>query len=535
MLISPTILFLQLVVAAIGFSCLVWPIFRYFRDPKQLRRYPGPFLAGITNIWIMYKHYIGQRTSTVHELHQKHGKILRIGPNSLSFSSLDAARDIYGHGTPTSKDRFYDSLAGVHRQLFDSIDKEEHARKRKLFAAAFAQKSVEEKEYHVNADIAALVRQFDRLCTDPPAAAKGQTILYDKDQVQREFTDARRWFNLLTLDLAADFAFGIKLGFVKQGDDWAVCETLQGERYMAHPEASTNPNLLITSTLGYARLSFFNVNRKLFKWHRGWRDGEIVTDFVIHLVRKRLAAEKDGQERSDFFQALSYSRDGVPTDMEFGELIQECALLMVAGSETTACALQNIFYFLILHPRCMQTLYEELESALGNEDGDDDELVPAYDRVKFLPYLRAVIDETLRLRPSLPIALPRTTPPDGMNIAGVWVPGNTTVSASTWTIHRDPELFERPLEFLPERWLGENGVKIQKGFMAFSSGARACVGRNMAYMELTLVVAALVHRYHFALPSPDWKPTICETFVIKSGPMPVKIWRRRGGRTKSLA
>lgn len=528
MLVSPTVVFLQLAVASIGFSCLLYPIFRYLRDPKQLRKYPGPFLAAISDIWIMYKHYWGQRTTTVYELHKKHGRIVRIGPNSLSFTSLEAVKDIYGHGTPTTKDQFYDSLAGVHRQLFDSIDKEEHARKRKLYANAFAQKSVEEKEYHVNADIAELIRQFDKFCTDPPAPGQ---VVFDKEQQKREFINARRWFNLMTLDLAADFSFGIKLGFVKKGDDLAVCETLDGETYMARPEESTNPNLLITTTLGYARPSFFNINRKLFKWHRGWRDGQIVTDFVNHLMRKRMAAEADGKERNDFFQALNWTRDGVPTAMELGELLQECALLIVAGSETTACAMQNVMYFLMRNPRCMQTLYEELESTLG--PNEDDDLVPAYDRVKFLPYLRAVIDETLRLRPSLPISLPRTTPPEGMSVGGVWVPGNTTVSASTWAVHRDPEIFERPLEFLPERWLGENGVKLQRGFIPFSSGARACVGRNMAYMEVTLTVAALVHRYHLTLPTPDWEPKVVETFVIKAGEMPVKMWRRNRNGIKA--
>jgi cytochrome P450 len=281
------------------------------------------------------------------------------------------------------------------------------------------------------------------------------------------------------------------------------------------------PDLQIISTLGFARPSFFHINRKLFAWHRGWHDGQVFTDFTIHLIRRRLAAEKDGATRSDFFQALNFTRDGTPVEMEMGELIQDCALLMNAGSETTTCALQNIFYHLIRHPHCMQTLVEELATAF-----DADEPVPAYDRIKFLPYLRAVIDETLRLRPSLGIALPRATPPEGMSIDGTWVAGNTTVSAPQWTIHRDPELFEQPLEFRPERWLGENAAKLQKGFMPFSSGARACVGRNMAYMELSLIVATLMHRYHFALPSPQWEPTIYETMVIKSGPMPVKIWRR---------
>lgn len=116
----------------------------------------------------MFKHYHGKRTSSVDALHKKHGKIIRVGPNSLSFSTVAAAKDIYGQGTATSKDKFYNSLAGFHRQLLDTLDKEEHASRRKLFAAAFAKKPVEEKEYNVNADIQQPLRQWDKLVTAPP-------------------------------------------------------------------------------------------------------------------------------------------------------------------------------------------------------------------------------------------------------------------------------------------------------------------------------------------------------------------------------
>lgn len=514
-----TQVFLPLALSGLVITWIIVPTIRYFLDRKRLRQHPGPLPAAFTDLWMMYKHYTGGRTKSIHELHKKYGKIVRVGPESLSFASLEAVKDIHGHGTAAFKDKFYTSLAGDHRQLLDSIDKEQHAKKRKLFAAAFAQKSVEEKEHNVREDIQELINQWDKLASPPPPA--DQTVFQP-----HELIDARRWFNLLMLDLAGDFAFSMKLGFVAQGDDLTTCETIRGEKYLAHPEASINPNLQIISTLGYARSSFFKINRKLFSWHRGWKDGDIITDFITHLVKTRLSADADGKERSDFFHALNYTRDGVPIGMEMGELIQECSLLMVAGSETTTCALQNIFHYLIRNPRCMETLYEEVATAFD----DEDEVVPAYDRIKFLPYLRAVIDETLRHRPSLAIALPRVTPPEGMSIAGVWVPGNTTVSTPTWTIHHDPELFEAPFEFRPERWLGESGAHLQTSFVPFSTGARACVGRNMAYMELSLIVATLVHRYHFALSSPDWEPTIYETMVIKSGPMPVKIWRRASAK-----
>jgi benzoate 4-monooxygenase len=516
-----TFIFLPVVLITFFLSSFVWPVFTYFRDAKRLRQYPGPSFAPITNLWMMVHHYTGRRTRSVHAAHQQYGQIVRLGPNHLSFTSPDAIRDIYGHGTAAFKDKFYDAISGVHRQLLDTIDKQEHGIKRKRFAAAFAQKSVEEKEHNVRADIEELVHQWDALCSKPPAL--GQETF-----PTHELLDARRWFNLLMLDLAADFSFGHKLGFVKAGDDLTTCETIRGHKYTARPESCTNPNLQVISTIGFGAPALLKPYLKLFSLsgHRGVKDGQTITDFVTHLVRQRLAAEGAGEKRGDFFEALNFTRDGEPIAMEFGELVAECSLLVVAGSETTTCALQNIFHYLIRNPRCMEKLYEEVSTAFD----DEDELVPAYDKVKLLPYLRAVIDETLRHRPSLSLALPRRTPPEGMSIASTWVPGETTVSVPTWSVHHDPALFEKPFEFIPERWLGESGSNLQKYFIPFSTGARACVGRNMAYLELSLIVATMVYRYHFRLSSPEWEPTIYETMVIKSGPMPVKIWRREHGK-----
>jgi cytochrome P450 len=247
-------------------------------------------------------------------------------------------------------------LAGFHRQLLDTLDKEEYASRRKPFAAAFAQKLVEEKEYNANADIQQLLRQWDKLATPPPRPGQ------DRFEPS-ELIDARRWINLLMLDLACDFAFGVKSGFVAQGDDLMIIENIRGKTYEAHPEAAINPNLLIISTLRYARSSFFTINRKLFSWHRGWKDGDVITDFVTHLIKTHLAAESDGKERSDFFQALNFTRDGVLTGMDMGELIQQCSLLMVAGSGKTTCAMQNIFRYRIRNPRCMNILCKEVATA----------------------------------------------------------------------------------------------------------------------------------------------------------------------------
>jgi len=158
---------------------------------------------------------------------------------------------------------------------------------------------------------------------------------------------------------------------------------------------------------------------------------------------------------------------------------------------------------------------------------DEDEVVIAYDKVKYLPYLRACVDEAMRVLPPTTFGLPRKTPAGGCTIMGEFVAGNTSVSMSSYVAHRDEKVFHNPEQFLPERWLGEEGKQLQPYFVAFSAGARGCIGRNISYLEQLVVTSSVVHRYEIALPSPTWEQHRYEHFNLVPGPMPLKIWRRK--------
>jgi cytochrome P450 len=128
--------------------------------------------------------------------------------------------------------------------------------------------------------------------------------------------------------------------------------------------------------------------------------------------------------------------------------------------------------------------------------------------------LSAVIDEALRLHPAAPASLPRETPAGGRLLNGYTIPHKvkttalpthagankyqTTVSAQCYTTQRDSVAFHDPNEYLPERWLGTKEVltEVKTLFMPFSSGPRACLGKNLAMMELKVITATLIRRFH---------------------------------------
>jgi cytochrome P450 len=255
--------------------------------------------------------------------------------------------------------------------------------------------------------------------------------------------------------------------------------------------------------------------RRLWKLNEGWND------IVYHRAMQRLRRYQAGEKLDDFFQALMEDKNGVPNNLEWGEIVAEVSIMMNAGSDTTAITMNNVMFWLLKNPACLARLRTEIDSVL-----EPDEVVAPYDKVKHLPYLRACLDESLRITPPTTFGLPRRTPPQGTSIFGEFVPGNTSVSISAYVAHRDEHIFPDAEKYIPERWLQPNSKDLQPYFIAFSAGARGCIGRNISYLEQTVLLASVVHRYEFALPFPEWEPERWESMNLAPGPMPLKVWRR---------
>ncbi|KAL4867120.1 cytochrome P450 [Aspergillus spectabilis] len=183
-------------------------------------------------------------------------------------------------------------------------------------------------------------------------------------------------------------------------------------------------------------------------------------------------------------------KNGPPHNLETGEIVAETSIMGNAGSDTMASALKN----------------------------------PQFQGQK-PSYLRACLDESLRMLPPVIFGLPRLTPPEGTTILGEFLPGDTSVSMSAYVVHNDESIFKDHNVYRLERWLGEAGKSLQPYFISCSTVAQGCIGRNISHLEQTVLLDSLVHRYDIALSSPDWDPPIPEATNLSPGPMPPKIWR----------
>ena len=208
----------------------------------------------------------------------------------------------------------------------------------------------------------------------------------------------------------------------------------------------------------------------------------------------------------------------------FGELLAEANVILNAGSDSTGIAMTNTILSLTDNVEVLRTLREELDAIL-----DEDEAVVRYEKIKHLRYLRAVLDESMRMNAPSQFSLPRKTPPGGATIAGHWIEGDVGVSTPTHAIHMDPVIWGDPQVFRPERWLGEEGKQLQQSFLVFTTGPRGCIGKNVTYMEQYVMLASFVHRYEFCLAEPGFKPTRYETVATIIDKLPLRIWRRERG------
>ncbi|KAK4404921.1 cytochrome [Sesamum angolense] len=171
--------------------------------------------------------------------------------------------------------------------------------------------------------------------------------------------------------------------------------------------------------------------------------------------------------------------------------------LFIAATDTSALAMEWGLSELINHPNIMRKAAQEIDSVVGNNRIVQESDIP------HLPYLQAIFKEILRLHPPAPL-IPRESTED-CTISGYHIPAKTRVFVSIWAVGRDPNYWEDPLEFRPERFLQEDGsakgqldVRGQNfHFLPFGSGRRGCPGTSLALLLVQTTLAAMVQCFEW--------------------------------------
>ena len=173
-----------------------------------------------------------------------------------------------------------------------------------------------------------------------------------------------------------------------------------------------------------------------------------------------------------------------------------------AGTDTSFIVLEYAMAQLMQNPRLMSKLQAELRTAIPKGKA-----IVTEDEVKSLPYLQAVIKETLRLHMPAPLLVPHLSMAD-CDIEGYTIPAGTRAIVNSWALARDPSYWESAEEFMPERFMEEEGgsaaIMDYKGadflYLPFGTGRRICPGINFAISSVEAMLANLIYHFDWELP-----------------------------------
>lgn len=387
---------------------------------------------------------------------------------------------------------YYDAFVSIRRGLFNTRDRAEHTRKRKIVSHTFSAKSIGQFEQYIHANLELFLEKWTQ---------KSEEAAKDPKSGGFAHIDALAWFNYLAFDIIGDLAFGAPFGMLANEKDFAeIRESPNAPPKQAPAIQVLNRRGEVSGTLGclpqlkpYAKYlpdPFFS---------QGIEAVQNLAGIAIARVKQRLDNPSD---RVDLLARLMQGKDAKGEPLGNEELTAEALTQLIAGSDTTSNTSCAILYWVLATPHVLPKLQEELDAA--NIPAGS---VPTYDAVKDLPYVQAVINETMRIHSTSSLGLPRLVPaispenpnPKPIEILGYSFPPGTALSVPAYTIHHSPEIWGKDVEdFKPERWLNGNLTERQKeAFIPFSYGPRACVGRNVAEMELKCIVGTVFRNFDF--------------------------------------
>ncbi|KAL0404962.1 UNVERIFIED_CONTAM: 3,9-dihydroxypterocarpan 6A-monooxygenase [Sesamum radiatum] len=210
------------------------------------------------------------------------------------------------------------------------------------------------------------------------------------------------------------------------------------------------------------------------------KEGEVVAKDLLHILLD--IAEDESSE-------MKLTRENIK-----GFILD----LFLAGTDTSAITIEWTLAELINHPKILQKAVQEIDSVVGKNRVVQESDIPK------LPYLQAIVKESLRIHPSGPIIVREST--EDCTVSGYHIPAKTRLFVNVWAVGRDPNHWENPLEFRPERFLAEDGsakgqldVRGQHyHLLPFGSGRRSCPGTSLALLVVQTALAAMIQCF-------DWK------------------------------
>ncbi|CAG7561111.1 unnamed protein product [Fusarium equiseti] len=446
----------------------------------KLKNFPGPRLAAVSKLWHSANCVGAKNHLFLEQMRKQYRDFVRTGcPNEITIFDPETLVKIDGPGSKTRKSDFYDFLwpaAG----LVNFRDVPFHDARRRIWMQAVSAKNLPIYE----SQIAQHAEKWEKLIRTH--ADKATVVL---------FRDMAYWF---AFDVMGMFMLSESFDMISSSEShWAVDNLRRAMKILGPCQM----------TPWLAKIGF--------KYLRGYwlvRDWHSTVNWCRERLQDRIENDNGATNIASYLISDSIRNESVEKDDNL--LTGEAVVGIIAGSDTTGPTLTMVFYLLAKHPEHQAKLHDELQQIV----------VTDREALKSLPHLNAIIDETMRCYPAIMTGGNRDTPPEGMTIAGRFIPGGVTIVSPRYSIFRSQRCYVSPDEFIPERWTSRPDlIKDSRSFRPFASGRYSCVGKSLALTQLRVVTALFVSKFRFAFaPGEDPDLTVKnlkDQFTTAPGPL----------------
>lgn len=417
-----------------------------------LQPFPGPWYCKVSRFWYCFQLARGNLYHEVKRLHDIYGEAVRIAPNELSYNSAEAWSSIYGRNiqrdgksTPSVSGSLFPKDPILYGPVLEGaetlIDAEgnDYTPQKRALALAFTRRSLLTKE-----DI--LSSYIDH------AIGELTTQVKTKDVV-----DMIPLFGNALLDLSCKLTVDRDLGAINpHGKPHSTLDLLdQAMKWIYIPVTARRLPRVISYPLETAQRLL--VAKGLL--HLG-KVGPLVLERV-----------EQGGSATDLVSYMNrYQKEDKASKVQ---LINNATIFINAGTETSTTLLCGAIYYILSNPQVLSKLTEEIRGAVTNIRDLN------LDLINSMSYLKACVNESMRIYPPVPGTLTRLTPKGGAYICGNYVPQDTVVGVSHWATYHNAANFKYPEEFRPERWIDIENVQYagdrRHALQPFSYGPRKCI------------------------------------------------------------
>ncbi|RAK99283.1 cytochrome P450 [Aspergillus ibericus CBS 121593] len=432
----------------------------------RLRNFPGPFAARISKLYaftLQWKSW--QLFSDQVALQRKYGDFVRTGPREITIFHPSAIPIIYGSQSPCIKSAWYHQVSRLDTETSVNTTRDPalHRLRRRAWDRGLGVKALAQYESRIISKAESLITELKCRLNKP--------------------LNISQWTMFYSFDVMGLVGFSHDFKQLETATEHYAIKGMHDQLFMLGllnqiPWLSYPLNALQPLSGGFGSFKMY-CSQMVKERQQAYNHSPDKTpqDIISWLLKAQ--AEKD--------------RSAPPTPKALHE---DSNVLILAGSDTTATTLACALHYLATHPTIYKTLQSHLDHLFPNPTHP-----PTYTKLRNIPYLDAILKETMRLKPAVPSGQPRVTPPEGLYIGDVYIPGAINVLVPQYAVHRDERFFPQGGEFVPERWITTDpslGVD-ERAYFPFQIGPRGCVGKEFAMMTMRVFVACVALNFDVEL------------------------------------